>query len=156
MKFVKYFIIVGVFLLSIMLSQCDKTDSILSAKMEAKIDNTEWKSITRVTNLIDDKFTITGTSVSGEIISITVFGKTTGTYELKADFTSIEFAAFYKPDVSSTTENYVASSGIVEITEIDSENNKISGTFHFDAYKNLTEKISITDGSFDDLKYVTN
>jgi len=135
MKKNRYLNLVAILLLSILFSRCEKAQDLISAKMEAKIDGVEWKSITRATNLVNNYFLIVGTSSAGEIIEITILGNSEGTYNL--DLSNFEFSAIYKPNISSTTENYVASSGTIELSELDTDNKKISGTFQFDAYKNL-------------------
>jgi hypothetical protein len=152
MKKNRYLNLVAILLLSILFSRCEKAQDLISAKMEAKIDGVEWKSITRATNLVNNYFLIVGTSSAGEIIEITILGNSEGTYNL--DLSNFEFSAIYKPNISSTTENYVASSGTIELSELDTDNKKISETFQFDAYKNLTEKISITEGTFENLNYI--
>jgi hypothetical protein len=51
------------------------------------------------------------------------------------------------------TDNYLATTGTVTITSIDETNKKISGTFEFTGKKNLTESVSITNGTFSNLGY---
>ena len=139
--------------MSVVLFSCSKDDdSILATKMSAKIDNTEWSTITRVTVLTNKGFVITGTSLN-ETLSITILGSTAGTYELS--LTSIQFEAIYKESLSTTTEDaYVATSGEVVLTSVNTSTKEISGTFNFILKKSLTgDSVTVTEGTFTNLKY---
>ncbi len=140
--------------LFVVVSSCSKDDdSALPTKMSATIDNAEWSSITRVTVLTDKGFVITGTSLNGKSLSITILGSTEGTYELSLN--SVQFGAVYKESVSSSTEDaYAAISGEVVVTNVDTSSKEISGTFSFVLKKSLAgESISVTEGTFTNLKY---
>ena len=140
--------------LSVVLFSCSKDDdSILTMKMSATIDNAEWSTITRVTVLTDKGFVITGTSLNGKSISITILGSTEGTYELS--LTSMQFEAVYKESVSTTTEDaYLATSGKVVLTNVNTSSKEISGTFNFILKKSLTgSSVMVTEGTFTNLKY---
>lgn len=141
-------------ILIVVISSCSKDDdSALPTKMSATIDNAEWSSITRVTVLKDNRFVITGTSLDGKSLSITILGSTEGTYELSLN--SVQFGAVYKESVSTSTDDaYAATSGEVVLTNIDTSSKEISGTFSFVLRKSLTENsISVTEGTFTNLKY---
>ncbi len=136
------------------ISSCSKDDdSVLTTKMSATIDNTEWSSITRVTVLTDKGFVITGTSLDGKSLSITLLGSTEGTYELSLN--SVQFGAIYKESASTSTDDaYVAISGEVVLTNVNTSSKEISGTFSFVLKKSLTgSSISVTEGAFTNLKY---
>jgi hypothetical protein len=140
--------------LFVVISSCSKDDdSALPTKMSAAIGNAEWSSITRVTVLTDKGFVITGTSLDGKSLSITILGSTEGTYELSLN--SVQFGAVYKESVSTSTgDAYAAISGEVVITNIDASSKEISGTFNFVLKKELAgESISVTGGTFTNLKY---
>lgn len=134
---------------------CSKEDLKIFASMSAKIDGTQWDSSARVTVLEADKFVITGTSLSGEVIAITILGSDEGTYTLAITPPSAECSALYKASASTSTEDaYVSSKGEVVLTKVDKTNKKISGTFKFTVTR-LTETMEITEGEFEDLSYNT-
>ncbi|OFX44289.1 MAG: hypothetical protein A2046_13565 [Bacteroidetes bacterium GWA2_30_7] len=139
---------------------CKKDDNtnpqsiITNASMIAKIDGTSWNSVTRVTIQKSGIFLITGTSVDGKLIEITVKGTTIGTYNLLAsmDSAAAQCGSIYKPSINNNDSTYASKSGQVKISSIDTENKLISGTFNF-VVTNLEITKNITDGKFTDLKY---
>jgi hypothetical protein len=133
---------------------CSKDDDLsLKASMSATIDSTEWKTVTRVTVLNDEKFIITGTDLTGKSLSITIFGNTEGTYQISTG--SIQFAGVYKESLSTSADDaYLATSGEVELTDVNTSSKEISGTFNMVLRKSLTDDtIVITEGTFKNLKY---
>ncbi|MBN2681717.1 MAG: hypothetical protein JXR58_04365 [Bacteroidales bacterium] len=142
------------FSLLILISSCNK-DDVFEASMSASIDGTSWSAVTRVTKKTNGKFIITGTSTDQKVIVLTVYGVNEGTYELSAGMDSVDFqfSAVYQPEASSPSENnYLSKSGTIKISKLDTENQRISGTFNFSATK-LSETITISNGEFKDLKY---
>lgn len=130
----------------------DEEGKIIWPAMSAVIDGVEWNSATRVNVLEEGKFIITGTSLDGKSLSITIFGSAEGVYEL--NLTSTKVAAVYKESINMTTEDaYISVSGEVELTEVDTSRKKISGTFSFIVVRNLTNTINITEGEFTNLTY---
>jgi hypothetical protein len=105
-----------------------------------------------VTILEEGKFIITGTSLSGKILTVTIGGTTEGTYELS--LSSAMAGAVYKESASmSTADAYVSATGEVNLTDVNNSKKRISGTFNFIAIRNLTNTINITEGEFKDLLY---
>jgi hypothetical protein len=148
-KFIFYFAIISV----LIANSCTKELEKLLTKMSCNINGTEWSSSIRDTKLQDNKFIITGTSLDGQIINITIFGTTEGTYDLIA-IVSTEFTAIYKESASvSTNDIYTAVSGTVVLTDVDTSDKKISGTFNFIATNLNLQTKTITSGKFDDLSY---
>jgi len=138
------------------LGGCDKEDLIDNLpSMTAEIDGIEWKSVTRITKMEDEAIVITGTSLSGEIILITVFGSSEGIYELSILPVKTQCSAVYKQSANTSIEDvYISSRGYIEIVEI-TEENKISGIFEFSVIKDLSgEKIEITNGRFKNLLFL--
>ena len=140
---------------------CKKAEELFPS-MSAKIDGTEWSAITKVTTMQSAQFLINGTSSSGEVINVTVFGTSEGTYLLEFNTdTSIsvktQFSGLYKPKGAvSDSSNYIAKEGTVVLSKVDTENKTVSGTFNFTARKTSltdTSTVNITDGKFEDLKY---
>ncbi|HEX2935800.1 MAG TPA: DUF6252 family protein [Bacteroidales bacterium] len=131
----------------------DDGTPVATTKMSCKINGTTWSSITRVTQYYDNKFIISGTSMDGKVIIITILGDTQGTYNLQVG--EFESGATYSPSALSPTDIYGSLSGSVVLTKVDKINKKISGTFQFTAAKanDLTNQISITNGEFTDLSY---
>jgi hypothetical protein len=150
MKPVRY-----LFILMIVMFACsdDNSGSLGLAGMSATIDGTSWETITRVTVLQDGRFVITGTSVSGKILVITINGDREGTYEL--GLTSAACGAVYKESATTSTEDaFVSVTGKVILTSVNSSQNKISGTFEFSLLRELTSTpMTVSDGKFDNLFY---
>jgi len=141
-------------LLVLAIFSCSKDDNgnIFKASMSALIDDDEWKAVTRITILEEGKFIITGTSLDGKILSITIFGTTEGIYELS--LSSAMAGAVYKESASMSTDDaYISATGEVNLTDVNSSKKRISGTFSFIAIRNLTNTIYITDEEFTDLTY---
>lgn len=135
------------------LLSCSKDDGQINTKMSALIDNVTWNSITRITVLRDGKFNIVGTSIDGKIIDISVFGNTPGTYSISAS--EVKFAGLYKESASASTDDiFVATSGEVVLTEVNTSAKEISGTFNMVLRRSLTgATVSISNGTFTKLKY---
>ncbi len=161
MKFIRRifpFLIIG--LLAFTFNGCSDDDGdgipdALSAKLTCNIDGQAWTSLFRATVISDSKITITATTgitqETGELLVITVFGTEQGTYQLASG--EVECAAVYKKTATASSDDaYVAANGNVTITEIDTVNKRISGTFNFTVTR-ITETFSISNGVFQGLKY---
>ncbi|MFH2141618.1 MAG: DUF6252 family protein [Bacteroidota bacterium] len=136
---------------------CKKENLVTNASMSATIDGTSWTAITRVSNhfVSTNIFTISGTSVNGEVLAITIRGSEEGTYTsaTSIDSLSAQVGAIFQPSASSPSENnFFSKSGTVTISDIDTDNMLISGTFSFELTK-LSETKTITTGKFSQLKY---
>ncbi len=131
-------------------------DQIIPTKIKAKIDGVDWNSKVQTVKLITatNYFTIAGTSVGGDIVSITIKGKEVKEYKLviTLEETTIQFEALYTL-ATAASDAYAAKEGSVTLTKVDLTNKLISGTFQF-KMKNATlvDKV-VTDGSFTDLSY---
>ena len=134
-------------------ASCSKDSPLLSAKMTATIDGKSWSSlISPVTVLTSNRFIITGTSLSGEILIVEINGDAVGTYNTNT--TTIQCMATYKGSLTTTTTDaYVSALGKVNLTQVDKTNKKISGTFEFTLIRNLTETKTVSAGSFTNLSY---
>ncbi len=143
------FLLAGILLIL----SCSKDDDDSGAPfMGASIDGSDWKTITRITVLEDEKFVITGTALNGETIVITIFGTTEGTYEL--NITSAGCGAIYKESVGTSTEDaYVSVTGEVQLTQVNTSAQEISGTFSFTVARALLNTKTITNGTFQNLAY---
>ncbi|GAB4283499.1 MAG: hypothetical protein Kow0068_08360 [Marinilabiliales bacterium] len=150
----KYYLVFTFFIVITLLS-CKKDSN--PASMEATIDGTKWTAITRVSKhfVSTGMYTITGTSASGEVLVITIKGEEEGSYNSSTSIDSLnaQVGAVFQPDASSPTEdNFFSTSGTVTITELDKNEQTISGTFSFTMSK-MSETKSITNGKFENLNY---
>jgi hypothetical protein len=139
------------------LISCSKDGDLgISGSMKATINEVAWKSLIPGALLTNEKFTITGTDVSGKTLIITTMETSEGTYQLPS--TSIQFTATYKESLSASLDDtYIAVSGTVELTSVNSSSKVISGTFSLVLRKNLTgDEVTITDGEFTNVKYTQN
>lgn len=127
-----------------------------TASMTAKVNGTDWSAVTRATTLQSGNFVISGTgTINGNnVMAITVFGATTGTYNLDPLTTQVQFTANYTPVVGNTDSIYQAYQGTVSITNVDAANKKVSGTFSFKArLQDMVTEIDVTEGKFENLSY---
>lgn len=163
MKHISFSLSVLFIVVIIAMSSCKKEDVqeliTSTASMSAKIDGTSWSAVTRVTKHFENsqKFVISGTSTNGEVLVITVFGDTQGTYSSSTsiDSLSAKVGCVWQPDASSpTTDNYVSQSGTVTFSSVNTSDKKVSGTFSFSLLdQSLSNSKSITEGKFTDLSY---
>ena len=148
---------------ALMIVGCSKKDSnnisnILTAEMGATIDGKAWNATLRETVKSSIGFVITGTQAKlppelSSTVIITINGTTKGTYSAELLTTSKKCAATYTPDiVNNPSYSFGSISGSVIITEINTTNKTISGTFSFDC-TNLSKSISITSGKFTGIGY---
>lgn len=139
---------------------CKKDDPVVSSGMTAKVAGTAWTadvatcSYSQTMNLTQ----ITGMKgLMAESIQLNFFGNTTGTYTV----TDSEIGAVGGYVLDATAEGFYstisadAPSGQIIVTEYDKTNNKISGTFQFEAYNLNGGKKSITEGKFTKVSIVT-
>lgn len=121
--------------------------------MSATIDGVEWTTSLRVTVEKDGQLIITGTSVTGESLIITIFGNTEGAYNLETLQTP-EFSAVYKKtSEQSLTDASVSVSGIVNLLEVNTGTKTISGNFNFKMLEKNASTFEITNGEFSRLNY---
>jgi hypothetical protein len=137
---------------------CKKDSSGPSTKMAAKIDGKAWNTTFRETFKNNEGFVITGQQLNSSIITsslvIRIKGFTKGTYD--ALIINSASTAVYTPNIQELTKSFTSISGTVEITEVNTNDKTISGTFNFTC-TNLSVPLvtmSITDGSFNDLLYI--
>lgn len=164
MKSIKNIFILAIITSIISLSSCkkDKDEIVTNASMTATVDQTSWVTVTRLTKHFTSpaSFVITGTTLSGEVLVITVKGDVVGHYISAAsiDSANAQVGCVWQPDASSpSNDNFLSKNGTVDITDIDNVEKKITGTFSFDLIKTdslgyQTAK-TITDGKFTSLSY---
>ena len=140
---------------------CDETNDLIPVgNMEASVDGTSWKALTRIAIHESGYFNITGTSANGDILNILIMGDIKGTYSLDLSVSELEAQAggFYKPGAAmSDSDNYIITKARVVLTVVDTGDKKISGTFELEVTKSegtrIIERLEITNGEFDNLKY---
>lgn len=139
--------------ITLIMGSCKK-DSDSVTKMGANIDGKNWNAgLLRLTNLTGNVFSIVGTSLTGEVLEITINGNTPGVYEL--NLTKQECLAIYKKGGINTSPSdfFTSVSGKVNLTKVDLANKKISGTFDFNCAQLSLQTVIVSNGSFNDLSY---
>ena len=138
-------------------SSCEEDSKLLSFKFKASIDGQEFKSATPLATMYQDKIIIEATSLSGQSILLTINGTQAGTYAISASPALVQFAGVYKQSINSSSDDaYLASDGNIIITDIDTQNNRITGTFEFTVRRNLTESITVSNGQLIGIKYLNS
>lgn len=157
----KYLILLAIASFSLSFVSCEKDTieetvaAITPASMSATVNDTVFTTITRVTvySPTANTFVITGTSLDGKILAVTIRASEVGVYNtsIELENPSSKVGAAWR----ANSENYVSNGGTVELTKVDKTNKKISGTFNFTLINppGLTEVFSITEGKFDQLSY---
>jgi len=157
----KHFLILTALAIVISIFSCKKEDAeeistyVSSASMSATVNDTAWSAFTRVTKHYPSTnlFVIVGTDTDGKVLSLTVKGDEKGIYtsSTSIDSLSAQVGAVWKPK----SGQYVSNKGTVEITEINTAEKKISGTFNFDVINtsDLTDGFTVASGKFTNLGY---
>lgn len=153
----KLFISIAAIYVLFFASSCSKdSDGIFSNQMSAKIGGTEWTALLPTGVFSNESFAITGTSLTGETIVITIKGDTTGTYNLSVLPVKTECLGTYKATVDATTEDtYVSTTGSVVLTKVDKSQKLISGTFSFYVANQAFAVKQITNGTFTNVTYIS-
>jgi len=158
----KHYLILTALAIVITIFSCKKEDAeevstyvAPSTTMTATVNDTAWSALTRVTKHYTNTnvFVIVGTDTDGKVLTITIRGDQKGTYtsSTSLDSLSAQVGAIWKPN----SNEYLSNKGTVEITEIDTTDKKISGTFNFDVINtsDITDGFSVTSGKFSNLGY---
>ncbi len=158
MKKIGFAVMAFVLVLSTVFIACDNDDDddnntvTYYPSMSADVDGIAWNAITRVAVRDMGGFNITGTSLDGKVINLTTLtGDSIGTYVLNPPFSN-HCGVIYKPTISSTN-NYIGITATISITAVSSAAQRISGTFNFVAQKSVTESVTVTNGTFTDIRY---
>ena len=146
----------------LMFVSCSKdsnTPTLLSASSSATIDGVAWSNPLLVPPFAvktSTGFTITMSSLSGIITStliVELFGSVTGTYDATIVSTGNKCTAVYTPNISTPTDTYASTIGKVNVTEINTTNKTISGTFSFTCTNTSLAIKTISNGKFTNAKY---
>jgi len=150
-----HLILVCIAIVSMPLTSCKKDNSSTPTKMSATVSGKAWDTSIRVATLQNSIFVVTGTSLSGEVITITIKGETIGTYNLTAIPPITQCAASYTATLTpGSSDIYASIDGKVVLTKVDKTAKLISGTFEFTLTNNVFATKSITNGQFNDLTYL--
>lgn len=115
------------------------TDEPAPCTLRAKVNGADWCGNATV-RTVASTTTIAATGNGREVMTITLLKTEPGTYQLVGNATFI----------NGLLNTHVATSGTLNITKL--ENNRISGTFSFQALSQTVGLINITEGSFTDLQ----
>ena len=91
--------------------------------------------------------------LDGKIVEVSIFGDSPGTYELNPLQSLTQMQGLWKPDGTSTGQNYVSVRGTASLTEVDTTNKMISGTFEFVAARTINDTVYVQNGAFNKLSY---
>lgn len=156
-SFFKMLALIGC-VLAFAISSCNNDDdgSQPDGSMTAKVDGDAW-SASQVTSLIQNGYTnITGIAADGTTITMTLTGQTEGTYELLQTSTNVGVynTGPTTPSFASNQGNDVTAS--VTVTDINTSDSTISGTFKFIAYRLIDNtQLVITEGKFTNVPFTT-
>lgn len=136
-------------------ASCKKNSDSTTPIVTATIGGTAWKATTRTAVLAGNTFTITASSlVTGQTMMININGITPGTYNLDPTNLSTGCSCTYNSTkLTGETFTYLGTQGTVTLTEVDTDNKTISGTFSFTVYNITKGTLDITNGSFSNLEY---
>lgn len=125
--------------------------------MTAKIDGTNWSADIYGGTIYNGYTNISGRTNAGETITITLSGDDVGTYTLSQN--SLHAGAYTEAVGTNalTSNGSPMGGGTVIISEINTTEKWISGTFDFDVIRATdNETRAITDGKFTKVPYTTD
>lgn len=138
------------------------------ARMEATINGVKKEFLFRMTlrggvQNVFEGFMIRATTgiqlTDGEYLTLLIRGVQPKDYSLTVNLDSVRLQAevIYRPGGNKDTSLvYVGKSGKITITKVDEDKNYVSGKFSFTVVntKNANDQIVITNGIFENLKYL--
>jgi hypothetical protein len=165
MKTLRHYFLIGILISVFVTTSCRKEDD--EPLMTAKVNGSSWTALVRNVTLSQSQniFVISGfptlSQTASQSIVITVRGSAAGTYSLSAfvDEMSGQCMLVYKTSDNASAGSatyYNSYSATVVLTEVDTDEKRISGTFQADMYPNgnpAETKIPITEGKFENLSY---
>ena len=134
-----------------------------TASFSVTIDGESFIADAPVATVIDNAINITGIRTStGEVVTITVIGNAPGTYQLGVTQNQVEVnSASYVTSLDGSGQTWIAATdfvtpqGEVVITEIDQDNQTLSGTFSFVGTNPDPEvpTVALTNGVFSNVSF---
>ena len=168
-QFMKFSLIAFLTLLAVGCNKDDDSNGSNGAadgELVAKVDGDEFKTSTQVgATLYAGTFNITAIKAStGETIVITVSDAQEGTFDLGPDANAQSGAIYMISGQNAYGSVGVGGSGEIKITDLDVDNETVSGTFSFTAVREtvdgngdiITETVEITNGSFTNIDLATS
>lgn len=125
-------------------------------KMNATIDGQQWTAPLPMAVLSNGVLVVTGSSLTGEIIALTINGDVAKSYTQSLLPVKMECGASYKASLAATTADaFISTMGIVTLTKVDATNKLVSGTFEFTLANTTAVTLKqITKGTFNDVTYI--
>ena len=121
--------------------------------LTAKIDGAAWTSSLNIVTIKDGMTSIVGSTAKGTTLTINIVSDSTGTYQL--DDSSVHTAMLVDGSGTYTSAGDSLAGGEVVISDIDTTDSTITGTFYFDLYDFSGGKKSVTEGTFTNLKFTS-
>jgi hypothetical protein len=127
-----------------------------STGLTAKIDGTTWTATTSGAVIKNGWTTIAGITGKGKDLTISINSESAGTYTLNEN--SVHSAILSDGSEFYSTLVDSLAGGEVIISDINTSDSLISGSFHFDIYDIMQTgfKKSVTEGSFKNIKFTSN
>lgn len=137
----------------------DNTDNTAPGTMTCKVDGTQWTSATATATILNGIMNITGVSSDDQVFTITLDGDSEGSYSLDP---SLQNVIAHTIDTNGSNPAYVSNQntvntnfGVVTVSEIDTDNKTISGTFQTEVHRIIDGEVKIiTEGVFEKIPYV--
>lgn len=129
---------------------------------KADFSGSTWNASAAQANISNGLITIIGTrGTSGESFAFQILGTTTGTYPANENILAYTPANSEYGYWSLDINNGSTDTGSITITEIDTQNNTISGTFNFTGFWSDTTVTNIlptvfTNGVFENIPFTTD
>lgn len=130
-----------------------------NASFKADFNGSTWNATTSQAIISGNLIQIVGLKSDGSSFGFLIDGATTGTYPANENILAYNPAGsefgYWSTNFSNPTEN----TGSITITNIDTVNKKISGTFSFKGYWSNTDEtgvlpIDFTNGEFSNVPYI--
>lgn len=124
---------------------------------QVDFDEQTFKADNTVATVLENVISISGFKTNtGEVIILTVFGNSVGTYQLGITQNQVEVNSvtlISNGDAWSSVTDFMTSQGEVTITEIDEENKTITGSFFFTGHNSEMPSKEFEKGSFTKIPY---
>lgn len=139
------------------ISSCKKEEEVeysTSKTMTAKLEGNLWRAVEPTGSSAYGLYHISGESKIGHKISLYLNSVSVGTYSLsatsssKAEYTMANDGGLY------ITQNGAGTSGYVEIQDVNTSSNTVTGKFYFVANQVGTHNLkTVSDGKFENIEY---
>ncbi len=168
MKNIKFLVGIFLFLTAFTFTSCENEpidpaidiDNSGPAMFKADFGGNTWVATTAQALVGGNNITITGIKANGEGFGFLVEAAAAGTYPANSNILAFTPAGSEFGYWSANIDNPEENTGSITITNINTVNNTISGTFNFKGYWSDTNNTSIlpvqfTNGIFENIPFVT-